>query len=67
LGLVSGVNGANCPVPLTLFTYERTPGDPGDLPHGHFADFPQSRTLTFDYQGVAQTVLIPDRGPVVIR
>jgi hypothetical protein len=67
LGLVSGVNGANCPVPLTLFTYERTPGDPGDLPHGHFADFPQSRTLTFDYQGVAQTVLIPERGPVVIR
>ena len=67
LGLLSGVNGATCPVPLTLFTYERTPAEPGELPHGHFADFPQSRTLTFDYQGVAQSVLIPDRGPVVIR
>ncbi len=67
LGLLSGVDGANCPVPLTLFAYEHTPGESGDLPHGHFADFPQSRTLTFDYQGVAQSVLIPIRGPVVIR
>jgi len=67
LGLLSGVDGANCPVPLTLFTYEHTPGESGDLPHGHFVDFPQSRTLTFDYQGVVQSVLIPDRGPVVIR
>ena len=67
LGLLSGVDGANCPVPLTLFTYAHTPGESGDLPHGHFSDFPQSRTLTFDYQGLAQSVLIPDRGPVVIR
>jgi hypothetical protein len=66
-GSLSGVDGSNCPVPLSFFQFTRAEVQPGQTPRGVFRNFPMGRELIFEHSGVSQHVEIPDAKTVVFR
>jgi len=67
LGLLSGVEGSNCPIPLSTFQYQRMATPVGAPARGTFQNFPSSRQLLFNYADLAQPVSMPDDSVVIFK